>query len=552
MRPELEKAIFETSKTLFGVEVPAQLTRPDEQFGDYATNVALQLAGQLGKPPQEIADQLANKLREILGQQVSEINVVSPGFLNLRLSDQSLLAAVHRPEHPKVYADQTVVIETNNPNPFKDIHIGHAFNSVVADTLANLLEAGRANTHRVSYHGDVGLHVGKSMWAILKFINGDIAKLNNLNETERPKFLSQKYAEGTVAYDQDELAKQDIERYAKESFTLTDPLFKQVYDICKNWSFSYIDQVLALVNSRPVERRYLESTADQAGRQIVEQHLGDIFEKSDGAIIFPGEKYGLHTRVFISSRNTTLYEARDLGLIQLKQQDFNPQASYIVTAVEQKEYFQVVLKAAELASPELAGVTRNIPTGTVKLTTGKMSSRRGTAINIDWLFETLEAALKDRGAEADGLRDGMVGALRYALLKNRLGSDVVFDVNEAISLEGNSGPYLQYAHVRARSILKKSTLKPAEQMAQLDPAERNLLAKMAEYPEILERSVDELMPHHICNYLYELAQTFNNFYEHNRVIGDPREAERLSLVSDYADVLEEGLKLLGIPAPQQM
>jgi len=212
MRPELEKAIFETSKTLFGVEVPAQLTRPDEQFGDYATNVALQLAGQLGKPPQEIADQLANKLREILGQQVSEINVVSPGFLNLRLSDQSLLAAVHRPEHPKVYADQTVVIETNNPNPFKDIHIGHAFNSVVADTLANLLEAGRANTHRVSYHGDVGLHVGKSMWAILKFINGDIAKLNNLNETERPKFLSQKYAEGTVAYDQDELAKQDIER----------------------------------------------------------------------------------------------------------------------------------------------------------------------------------------------------------------------------------------------------------------------------------------------------------------------------------------------------
>ena len=552
MRSELEKAIFETSKTLFGVEPSVQLTRPDEQFGDYATNVALQLAGQLGKSPQEIADQLASKLREILAPQVSEISVVSPGFLNLRLSDQSLLAAAHKPEHPNVYAGQTVVIETNNPNPFKDVHIGHAFNSVVADTLANLLEAGGAATHRVSYHGDVGLNVGKSMWAILKFLNGNVANLDTLSEVERPKFLSQKYAEGAAAYEQDDLAKQDIERYAKESFTLTDPLFKQVYETCKSWSFSYIDQVLRLINSRPVERRYLESAADQAGRQIVEQHLGDVFEKSDGAIIFPGEKYGLHTRVFISGRNTTLYEARDLGLIQLKQKDFNPQASYIVTAVEQKEYFQVVLKAAELALPELAGVTRNIPTGTVKLTTGKMSSRQGTAINIRWLFETIEAALKARGAEAAGLHDGMVGALRYALLKNRLGSDVVFDVNEAISLEGNSGPYLQYAHVRARSIIKKSTLQPAEQITQLEPSERSLLAKMAEYPEIMERSVSELMPHLICNYLYELAQVFNSFYEHNRVIGDQRETERLMLVSSYADVLEEGLSLLGIPAPQQM
>jgi arginyl-tRNA synthetase len=412
MRSELEKAIFETSKTLFGVEVTVQLARPDAQFGDYATNVALQLAGQLGKSPQDIAKQLASKLREILAQQVSEINVVSPGFLNLRLSDQSLLAATYQPEHPKVYAGQTVVIETNNPNPFKDIHIGHAFNSVVADTLANLLEAGGASTHRVSYHGDVGLHVGKSMWAILKFLNGDVAKLDTISEAERPKFLSQKYTEGTTAYEQDALAKQDIERYAKESFTLTDPLFKQVYEICKTWSFNYIDQVLKSINNHPVERRYLESSADQAGRQIVEKHLGDVFEKSDGAIIFPGEKYGLHTRVFISGRNTTLYEARDLGLIQLKQQDFHPQASYIVTAVEQKEYFQVVLKAAELALPELAGVTRNIPTGMVKLTTGKMSSRQGTAINIGWLFETIEAALKERGAKANGLHD-WGSALRF-------------------------------------------------------------------------------------------------------------------------------------------
>lgn len=551
MKQELEQAVAAAVKNVSGTVEVVELARPDEQFGDYATNVALQLAAKLHQSPREIAETLQKELSDKLKGK-AEVSVAGPGFLNIRLSGQALLAAIQA-GGPKAYAGQTIVIETNNPNPFKDMHIGHAYNSIIADTLANLLVAGQGEVHRVSYHGDVGLHVGKSMWAILRYLGGDITKLQAIPETGRPKFLSDKYVEGAAAYEQDEAARQEIEQLTKESFTLRDPLFKEAYETCKAWSFAYFDRVFREIGSKPTEKRYLESQADAAGRATVEENTGTVFERSGGAVVFPGEKYGLHTRVFITSRGTTLYEARDLGLMQLKQRDFHPQASYIVTAIEQKEYFRVVFKAAELILPELAGVTRNVSTGTVKLSTGKMSSRTGKVINISWLFDEIESALRKRGATDASLRDGLVGALRYTLLKNRIGGDIIFDINEAISLEGNSGPYLQYAHARACSIIAKAPAPPSDApMAGLEKDERSLLRKLAEYPEVVGKATAELLPHYICTYLYELAQGFNSFYEHNRVIGDARQEVRLALVGRYADTLKAGLELLGITAPNHM
>ncbi len=550
---DLKTAIADVVKVAFDVPVEPELTRPDEKFGDYASNVALQLAKQLDKKPRDVANQLADALRQKMSDQMSEITVAEPGFINLRLRDKALWGSVSTELATQPYADKTVVIETNNPNAFKDMHIGHAYNSIIADTIANLLEAGGCNLHRVSYHGDVGLHVGKSMWATFRFIGGEPRKLEEIAESERPAFMSRMYQEGTKAYDEDEEAKQAIGEYTKESFTLTDPVFKEVYETCKGWSFAYFDQVLTRLGSKPIERRYFEREADEIGRKTVEDHIGKVFERSDGAVIFPGEKYGLHTRVFISSQGNTLYEARDLGLIQLKAHEFKPDVSYIVTAVEQKEYFKVVFKAAELALPDLAGVTHNIPTGTVKLSSGKMSSRKGTFINIGWLIDEISKALLAKGGEGAATQDAIIGALRYTLLKVRTGGDVIFDISEAISLEGNSGPYLQYAHARARSILKKHKAEnPKSEEETLEPEERSLLRKVSEYPEIVEDSVKGLLPSHITTYLYELAQVFNRFYEHNRVIDDPRQDIRLQLVKSYADTLKNGLELLNIPAPERM
>jgi arginyl-tRNA synthetase len=555
MRNQLLSAVNSAVEELFSVKLQAGLLITAENFGDYSTNAALQLAKQLQQSPQLIAERLQPVLEKKLGYSVKKIDVAGGGFLNFSLSDQTLLEMAEQAANysPKKYQSQVIVIETNNPNPFKDFHIGHAYNSVVADTLANLLEKAGGQVHRVSYHGDVGLHVGKSMWAIEKTINGDVNALHAIPPEERPKFLSQKYAEGAQAYESDEAARQAIETLASQSFELTDDFYRQVYEICKDWSFQYFDQTVSSIGSRPVERKYLEREVDPAGRGIVEANLGRVFEKSDNAIIFPGENYGLHTRVFINSRGNTLYEARDLGLIQLKARDFSPQSSYIVTAAEQKDYFEVVFKAADLCLPDQSGKTHNIATGMVKLPSGKMSSRRGDAVNIDWLFQELTNALTKRGANDNSLHDGLIGALRYTMLKTRIGSDLVFDINESISLNGNSGPYLQYAHARACSVLAKAAASSSESdgSPELEAGERSLARKISQLPDSLDNASIDLMPHIICNYLYELAQEFNKFYETSQIVGDKRQTIRLQLVRIYAEALKNGLSILGIPAPER-
>ena len=512
-------------------------------------------ARELHKSPQAVAEQIVAELQH---PAIKEAKAVS-GFLNITLSSSVVAEGVgeivakreaYGAQH--VFEGKTQVIETNNPNPFKDMHIGHAYNSIVADTIANLLELGGGNVHRVSYHGDVGLHVGRSMWAILKYANGDISRLETIVPAERPAFLSKMYVEGTGAYEGEPLEKQQIELLAKQSFTLDDPYFKQVYELCKQWSFDYLDEIIATIGSKRVEKRYLERDADALGREVVEANIGTVFENSDGAVIFPGEKYDLHTRVFISSRGTTLYEARDLGLMQLKAQDFTPDMSYIVTGEEQREYFSVVLKATNLALPKLAGKTTNIPTGMVKLSTGKMSSRTGKVLNIEWLFNALRESILAKSPTSGTLDDTVTGALRYAMLRVRIGSDIIFDINEAVSLEGNSGPYLQYAHARGRSILAKLSVAPANTLMSLEEDEHALAVKLLAFSTVTAKAAAELAPHTVCTYLYELTQQFNRFYEHNRIVGHEREAERALLVDAYATVLKNGLTLLGIPAPERL
>ncbi len=544
MKNELIDVLEVACQDLFGVSVAVELTRPDEQFGDYASNVALQLTKQVGKNPREIAETLAEVLRT--QSLVQDVSVAGPGFLNIKLTDAVLLEqATATPE----LADGEVVIETNNPNPFKAMHIGHAFNAILADTVANILEASGKTTHRVSYHGDVGAHVGKSMYSLLKFVNGDPSKLDEITVADRNTFMSKMYAEGARAYKEDEAAKSQIDNLARQSFTREDPVYAKVYEVCKAWSFEQIDAIVARMGNKAIEKRYLESEADQLGVETVQQHVGDVFIESDGALVFPGSKYGSFDNAFVSSSGRGLYAARDLGLMQLKHADY-PAAtkSYIVTAEEQRDYFKGVIKAAELALPDLRDVTVNISTGTVKLSTGKMSSRDGDVLDIGWLFDQIQSAVEQAGSGDESV---VVGALRYEFLRVRIGSDVVFDIQEAVSIKGNSGPYLQYAHARARSILRKSQSQ-AGVVTQLEAGERSLVRKMSEYTDVIQRACHELAPHHICSYLYELSQQFNRFYEDNRVIGDPREAIRLGLVQHYADTLRSGLDILGIPAPEKM
>ncbi len=542
----MNKTVELAIKKLFDLDIEVVLTRPEPQFGDYASNVALQLAGRLNKNPSEIAEQIAAELKT--NEDFSDVTVAGPGFINIWLSNLALLGLTrHEPKPGR--SGETTVIETNNPNPFKAMHIGHAFNAVLGDTIANLLAVSGAKVYRVSYHGDVGLHVGKSMYSLLKYVDGDIEKLTQIPESERNSFMSKMYAEGSKAYKDDEAAKQEINDLSEQSFAPKTALYTQVYDICKAWSFEQIDAIVARLGNIPIERRFLESDADMRGVDTVKKNVPAIFQESNGALMFKGSDYGAFDNAFVASNGRGLYAARDLGLMQLKNEQYHPVHSYIVTAEEQRDYFKGVIAAAGLVWPDQKGVTINISTGTVKLSTGKMSSRDGDVIEIAWLFDEFANAIKERGGDPSD--EIVAGALRYQFLRAKIGGDVIFDINEAVSITGNTGSYLQYAHARARRILEKITDRVTVPV-RVNDEDRALVRKLGEYHEVIALATKTLEPHHICNYLFELAQEFNRYYEKNQVVGDEQQAHRAGLVAVYADTFRAGLTILGIHAPEKM
>jgi len=542
----MQGEISQIIRELFDVDIDVVLTRPEEQFGDLSTNVALQLAGKLGQKPRDIAEKVADELRK--SEDFTRVEVAGPGFINIFLSDSALLGLAHQ-NPSREHDGKSVVIETNNPNPFKAMHIGHAMNAIVADTLANLLALDGANVSRVSYHGDVGLHVGKSMYSILKYINHDISKLEAITPNERNAFMSKMYAEGSKAYKDDPEAKAKIDTLAAESFAPSDELYKKVYQLCLEWSYAEIDATVARLGNQKTIARFIESLADTRGVDIVKKNTPGVFELSDGAYIFKGSEHGSFDNVFIASSGRGLYAARDLGLMELKNELFHPDESYIITGGEQGAYFKGVIAAAELSDPSLKGQTHNIPTGLVKLASGKMSSRDGSVIEIGWLFEQFSDAIRARGGEPDDTI--IAGALRYQFLKIKIGGDIIFDINDAVSLTGNTGSYLQYAYARASHILEKSSEKP-HVLTEIAAEDRALVRKLSEFCETLDLAKARLEPHHVCNYLFELAQEFNRYYEQNQVVGSDQEAHRASLVAMYADTLEAGLAVLGIVAPKKM
>lgn len=283
-------------------------------------------------------------------------------------------------------------------------------------------------------------------------------------------------------------------------------------------------------------------------KQALEQ---GVLGESDGAIVFKGEDHGLHTRVFINSEGLPTYETKDLGLAAAKWDDYHPDINVIITGNDIIEYMKVVLKVASHFYPEITEQTKHLTHGMIKLSGGvKMSSRKGNFLRADDILEAAEDAAKQINPKAD--YNTVLAAVKYAFLKNRIGGDIIYDSKESVALEGNSGPYLQYSHARARSIIAKVASKPNAEPTNFLDGERSLVRKLGEYSEVIDKAVEELMPHHICTYLYELAQTFNNFYEHNRVIDDDRQATRLYLVGQYADTLKKGLGLLNITAPERM
>lgn len=555
---EISEVIKKAVLDLFEIDVKPELSIPEGKFGDYATNVAMQIAGQVDDNPRNIAEKLIQALPY-------DATIAGPGFINIRIKDRDIIGELNKfLSHPNdygvssAYKNKVVVTEFSDPNPFKVLHMGHFYTSVVGDAISNLIEAAGGKVHRVNFGGDVGLHVAKTIWAVLQDIGGEFPeKLKNVSEFERADWLSQRYVEGNNAYEDDEKSKAEIIAINKKLYKITgdedhDSKLAQIFWETRQWSYDYFDDFYRKVGIE-FEKYYPESEGAVIGLKAVLAHP-EIYTKSNGAIVFEGERYGLHTRVFVNSEGLPTYETKDLGCDLQKYQDYRFDKQIIITANDIIEYMKVVLKSLEQFAPEVALSTIHMTHGLLKLPGGvKQSSRLGNFVRAVDILEMVANAQEE--AQGNRNNDAILGAVKYAFLKNRLGPDVIFDPQTSVSLAGNSGPYLQYSLARSKSILRKLSTSSAGQMPSkqdLDSFERNLALKLIAFTDMIEQATIELAPHSVCTYLYELAQVFNRFYENCKVEGDPRETLRVQLVYLYSRVMARGLGILGIPRMEKM
>jgi arginyl-tRNA synthetase len=300
------------------------------------------VANELNQDPNAIAQRLADGI----SHESVESMTVKSGFVNIRLKPKFMAEAIigqaKKPEYGRATANQgqTILVEFTDPNPFKPLHIGHLYSNTVGESIARLLEYSGATVHRVSYHGDVGLHIAMAVWGVMHLL-GDSQQLSDIAVSERAHFLGQAYATGTKAY-QEKSTKVEIDNLNKKLYAINDAALKEIYETGRQWSFEYFDTIYDRLGVK-FERQYFESQTGPKGLEIVRANIGEVFAESDGAVVFKGEDEGLHTRVFINSQGLPTYEAKDLALAFVKDEDYHYDLSIIITAHEQAAYFSVMI-----------------------------------------------------------------------------------------------------------------------------------------------------------------------------------------------------------------
>jgi arginyl-tRNA synthetase len=519
--------------------------------GDYATGVALAKAKEAGMNPRALAEKLVSTMGSIPG--VAKIDIAGPGFINFSLTREAYAEAVEQARTTDMWGSgsanmgKKIMVEYTDPNPFKEFHIGHLMSNTIGESISRLLQFTGAEVKRANYQGDVGPHVAKAIWGVQKLgVNPDDAKS-----------LGKAYSTGAEAYENDPAAKEAIDVINAKVYDRSDDAINEIYDAGRTASLAHFEDIYATLGTK-FDFYFFESKTAPKGIEIVKAHP-EIFEESDGARVYKGEKHGLHTRVFITSKGLPTYETKDLGLVQLKAENYEFDISITITAVEQKEYFKVVLSAMREVLPELAAKVRHISHGLMQLAEGKMSSRKGNVITGESLLADLTESAKERAEESRAddkeklARDVAVAAIKYQILKQATGKNIIFDREKALSLDGDSGPYLQYAYARSRAIAAKA--KEADIVANADQSVMpNTVARLLpRFPEVAARAADLLEPHLVTTYLLELSSAFNAWYAQEQILdGTPAAAHKLALVEAVSRTLKNGLWILGIPAPEKM
>lgn len=568
MQEQIKIQIQNALKEL-GIDAPNVLLEhpADLSHGDYSTNVAMAHAKALGKNPRTLAEEIVAKLSENKIKEIEKIEIAGPGFINFHLSKEFFAQSLKEIADTKNWgsnsasAGKKVMVEYTDPNPFKPFHIGHLMTNAIGESTARIFEYSGADVVRANYQGDVGLHVAKALWMLMKKGKGD----TTLTVEKQAEYIGACYSEASNLYEESADVKAEIDAINKKVYEKSDSAINEMYDWGREVTLQAFETIYKTLGTK-FNNYFFESTMAPLGAGIVRENIGKVFAESDGAIVFHAEEHDpkLHTRVFITKQGLPTYEAKEIGLTVTKFTEVNPDLSIVVTAIEQGPYMEVVQKALSIMHPDYESRMKHLTHGMMRFAHGKMSSRKGNVITGESLLsdtkELVFEKIKDRefeNSEKEKLAEQVaVSAIKYVILKQALGGNIIYDEEKSVSFDGDSGPYLQYTTVRAGSILEKAKAQGVVGNTSIPEnwSTTNLEKMLYRFPEVVERAFSLREPHHIAGYMTELASTFNSFYGQEQIV-NPEDASspyKVALTGAFRKTMENGLYLLGINVPERM
>lgn len=584
----LKNNIQTALQTLFQTSDDVVLQPTRKEFEGSYTYVVFPLVKSLKKNPIEIGEAIGNYLVEHTPE-VTGYNVVK-GFLNIVLSSSVWLDLFN--EQLKTSAlgaqpnGQSVMVEFSSPNTNKPLHLGHLRNDFLGESVAHILKANGYNVVKTCLVNDRGVHICKSMIAYERFGNGETPESSGLKGDH---LAGKYYVEFDKAYKK-EIEALVAEGMAEEEAKKEAPLMKATQEMLVKWEdgdaetmdlwrkmngwvFDGFNKTYKNIGVS-FDKTYYESNTYLLGKDIVEEGLekGVFYKKEDGSVWIDLTDEGLDHKLVLRKDGTSVYITQDLGTTDLKFNDFKNDKSIWVVGNEQDYHFKVLFSIMKKLGRSYADGCYHLSYGMVDLPSGKMKSREGTVVDADDLVAEMISEAKREATERGKIDEFSeeekeklfemvgLGALKYFLLKVEPKKRMLFNPQESIDFQGNTGPFIQYTHARIKSILRKATEQgiviPNEiSDVNLHSLETDLIFQLADYKAIIKKSADEYAPSIVANYTYDLAKTFNSFYAELSVMNESNEQQRafrLALIQEVAATLKKGMGLLGIEVPERM
>ncbi len=540
---------------------------PSSDLGDFAFPCFV-LAKELKMNPAQISEKLKNDLDLIkLPSSIEKMETKGP-YINFFLNKQNLSKKTL--EEIKKLKDKygssqkgrgkKIMIEFSQPNTHKAFHVGHIRGTSLGESLSRILEFYGYNIARVNYSGDTGMHIAKWIWCYKKYHSKEKLRLDE-------SWIASIYVDAVKRLSQNEKLQSEVDEINRKIESREDKEINSLWKKTRELSIKSWEKIYRQLNTH-FDRHYFESEVElngkNIGRKLVDQGIAKI---SDEATIVDLEKFNLGIWVVLRRDGTVLYSAKDLALSELKFKEFkNLTKSIVIVGDEQDMYFKQLSKVLELINLINKDKYTHIPFGMVRLPQGKMSSRTGDNILYsDFINEVITSAKKGikkrtpkisfKELDERALKIS-IAAIKYAMLKQDARKVIVFNKDDALNFEGNTGPYLLYSYARASSIIRKSKsskkIKEQNSQDEKDESENKLIKLLSEFPDIVEKSFRQLDPSQVANYSYELSKAFNEFYHSSHVIGSDEEEYKLKLVNSFRQVLKNSLKLLGIDVIEEM